>query len=103
MASDVVLPHCHWWSCAVVVGGRRQPTAAVAVGDSGDVGQWCQVSWMVVGRKRLLIIDDAKLSVGVCRCPIWPWPSENSTYRGQLLHFQWSYGTVVEMILSSRT
>ena len=39
---------------------------AVAVGDGGDVGQWCQVLWMVVGRKRLLIIDDAKLSVGVC-------------------------------------
>jgi len=32
---------------------------AVAVGDSGDVGRWCQVSWMVVGRKRLLILDDA--------------------------------------------
>jgi len=39
--------------------------ATMAVGDGGDVGRWCQVSWMVVGRKRLLIIDDAKLSVGV--------------------------------------
>jgi len=74
--------------------------AAVAVGDGGDVGRWCQVLWMVVGRKRLLIIDDAKLSVGVCQHSIWPWSSENSTYRGQLLHFQWSYGAVVEMLLS---
>jgi len=24
-ASDVALPHCRWWSCAVVVGGRRRP------------------------------------------------------------------------------
>jgi len=31
---------------------------AVAVGDGGDMGQWFQVSWMVVRRKRLLIIDD---------------------------------------------
>jgi len=23
-ASDVELPHCHWWVCAVVVGGRWQ-------------------------------------------------------------------------------
>jgi len=34
----------------------------MAVGDGGDVGQWCQVLWMVVGRKGLLIIDDAKNS-----------------------------------------
>ena len=60
---------------------------AVAVGDGGDVGRWCQVSWMVVGRKRLLILDDAKLSDGVCQHSIWPWPSENSTYQGQLYCF----------------
>jgi len=29
----------------------------MAVGDDGDVGRWCQVLWMVVGRKSLLIID----------------------------------------------
>ena len=72
MASDVALPRCRWWSCAMFVGSRRWLRAAVAVGDDGDVvtvvtvGRWCQVSWMVVGRKSLLMIDDAKLSVGVC-------------------------------------
>jgi len=36
----------------------------MAVGDNGDVGMvvtvgwWCQVSWMVVGRKSLLMIND---------------------------------------------
>jgi len=52
----------------------------MAVGDGDDVGQWCQVSWMMVGRKRLLSLDDAKLSVSICRHSISPWPSENSTY-----------------------
>jgi len=53
------------------VGSRRQLRVAMAVGDDGDVGTvvtvgwWCQVSWMVVGRKSLLMIDDAKLSVGM--------------------------------------
>ena len=58
VASDVAL--------VVMCHGCRRSTAAVAVGDGGDMGRWCQVSWMVVGRKRLLIIDDAKLSVSVC-------------------------------------
>jgi len=31
-------------------------------------------------KKEMLIIDDAKLSVGVCQHSIWPWPSENRTY-----------------------
>jgi len=72
VASDVALPRCRWWLCAMFVGGRWQLRAAMAVGDDGDVvmvvmvGQWCQVSWMVVGRKSLLMIDDAKLSISIC-------------------------------------
>ena len=49
-----------------------------AAGDGVDVV--AVVLWMVVGRETLLIVDDAKLSVGICQCSIWPWPSQNSTY-----------------------
>jgi len=40
--------------------------AAVAVGDGGDAGG---VTWMVVESKRLLLIDDTKLSIRICQHP----------------------------------
>jgi len=57
-----------WWTPDGVHLEYVEQGKVYAVSSSGCWG-WCQVSWMVVESKRLLLIDDAKSSVRICRHP----------------------------------
>jgi len=49
VASDVALPHCHWWSCAMFVGSRRWLL--------GMVVSWVVVPGVVDGGWKKDIVD----------------------------------------------